>query len=67
MLAVYAILWQQVLKKIELSVAMSHKPILLVFGTLWAVCFFGETVGIKFFVGLLFILTGLVIIEVKSE
>lgn len=66
-LGIYAILWQQILKKIELSVAMSHKPIVLVYGTLWAVCFFGETVGAKFFIGLALIITGLVVIGVKSE
>ncbi len=66
-LGVYAVLWQQVLKKIELSVAMSHKPIVLVFGTLWAVCFFGESLSIKFFIGLALILTGLVVMESRNE
>lgn len=65
-LGVYAVLWQQVLKRVELSIAMSHKPIVLVFGTLWAVCFFGETVGVKFFMGLALIITGLVVIGVKK-
>lgn len=60
-LGVYAILWQQILKRIELSVAMSYKPVVLAFGTLWAVFFFGETVDVKFLVALALIVTGLVV------
>lgn len=66
-LGVYAILWQQVLKKISLSVAMSNKPIVLILGILWAVLFFDETVDVKFFIGIPLIIIGLFVIGVENE
>lgn len=66
-LGVYALLWQQVLKKIPLSIAMSNKPVVLVFGTLWAVFFFGEMIGIKFFIGIALICAGLFVIGEENE
>lgn len=63
----YALLWQQVLKKIPLAVAMSNKPVVLVFATLWAVLFFDERITVKFFIGLAFIIAGLFIIPAENE
>lgn len=66
-LGIYAVLWQQVLKKIPLSIAMSNKPVVLVFGTLWAILFFGETIDDKFFIGIALILAGLFVIGANNE
>jgi drug/metabolite transporter (DMT)-like permease len=66
-LGVYAILWQQVLKQIQLSVAMANKPITLVLNILWAVFFFHEQIGIKFFIGFILITLGLVIVLIDNE
>lgn len=66
-LGVYAVLWQQVLKKIPLSVAMSNKPVVLIFTTLWAVIFFGEALSIKFFIGIALVFAGLFVIGVEYE
>lgn len=63
-LGIYAFLWQQVLKKIPLSVAMSNKPIVLVLGILWAVLIFDEKITWKLFVGIILILCGILIIGV---
>ena len=43
-LGVYALLWQQVLKKVDLSVAMSFKPLVLPLNCVWAIIFFGEAI-----------------------
>ena len=66
-LGFYAILWQQVLKKLPLSIAMSNKPVVLVFGSLWAIFFFGETINVKFFIGIALIATGLFVIGAENE
>lgn len=63
-LGVYALLWQQVLKKIPLSIAMANKPIVLVLGILWAVLIFDEKITWKLFVGIILILCGILIIGV---
>ena len=66
-LGFYAILWQQVLKKLPLSIAMSNKPFVLVFGTLWAVLLFGEIIGVKFFIGIAIIIAGLFVMGAENE
>ena len=66
-LGVYALLWQQVLKRIPLSVAMANKPFVLVFGTLWAVLLFGEIIGVKFFIGIAIIIAGLFVMGAENE
>lgn len=66
-MGIYAILWQQVLKKLPLSIAMSNKPIVLVFSVLWAVLFFDETLNIKIMLGIILIIIGVLIIGVKNE
>lgn len=61
-LAVYAVIWQQILKMIPLSVAMANKPIVLVFSILWAVLIFKENISIKTIAGIVLILCGIFII-----
>lgn len=39
-LAAYALLWQQVLKRMPLATAFSNKAITVVFGMLWGAFFF---------------------------
>lgn len=65
-LGIYAFLWQQVLKKISLSVAMSNKPITLIFTNMWAYIFWGEMISIKNIVGIIIVLFGIFIV-VRSE
>ena len=55
------------LKRIELSVAMSNKPIVLILATIWAVLFFGEQITIKFIIGLVMIFVGIFVIGVRNE
>lgn len=62
-LGVYAILWQQVLKKIELSVAMAFKPLCLIFSVLWSIIFFSEKLSLKIIIGIAFVIIGIVIIS----
>lgn len=66
-LGVYAILWQQILRNIDLSVAMSCKPLVLVLNCLWATLLFKETITIKMMLGILLIIAGLVVIGTHNE
>lgn len=66
-LGVYAILWQQVLKRIPLSVAMANKPVALVLSLVWAFLLFGEVFTAKTIIGVAIILAGIVIIGVKHD
>ena len=61
-MGIYAVLWQQVLKVIPVSVAMANKPVVLVFSLLWAVILFKEHISQKMLFGVMLILCGVCII-----
>ena len=66
-MGIYAILWQQVLKKVQLSVAMANRPVTLVFASMWAVLLFGEKMSALFLVGFVLIVAGLLIIGTQND
>ena len=62
-LAVYAILWQQLLKRFELSVAYANRSAALLWSMLWASLFFHEPISLKNIAGVLLVLLGTVVIN----
>ena len=42
LLAVYALGWQQIIRRIPLTTAFAHKAVTVVWGILWGLLFFGE-------------------------
>lgn len=66
-LGIYAVIWQQTLKHVDLSIAMLFKPLSLVLIVIWAYIFFGETVCLKMIIGMFFILAGIVVVGNCNE
>ncbi len=62
-LAVYAIIWQQVLKFFALPVAMCNKAVTIVWGMLFSALLFGEQITVKKLVGAAVILCGIVLLS----
>lgn len=62
-LAVYAIFWQQMIKKIELSQAYANRAMVLVWSLLWAFFGFQEPVSIQNIIGALLVMAGIVVIN----
>ena len=58
-LGVYAVLWQQILKKFPLVVAMSHKGITIIFSLIWAILIFHEDITMYNLIGALLIVAGI--------
>lgn len=58
-LGIYALIYQQALKRFTLVVAMSNKGITVILSLIWSVLLFGETVGVFNVVGALFIILGI--------
>ncbi len=54
----YAVVWQQVLKKISLTVAYACKGIGIFYGILWGVLFFHERIQWNMILGALLVLAG---------
>ena len=66
-LGIYAILWQQVLKNIPLSIAMANKPIALVLSLVWAFFLFKEHLSIKIMAGIVLVLIGVAVIGLGAK
>lgn len=66
-MAVYAVLWQQVLKRMPLTTAFSNKAITIVWGILWGVMFFNESITVGKIVGCILIIIGLIVTVTGDE
>lgn len=62
-LAVYALLWQQIIKKFDLSVAYANRSIALLWSMIWAVLFFHESITIKNILGVVIVIIGTLIVN----
>ena len=59
LLAVYALMWQQALKRFPLIVAMSSKGITVIYGLLWSVLLFKEHITINNIIGAAMVILGI--------
>lgn len=62
-LFVYAILWQQTLKKIDLSIAYANKAIMIIWSTIWGITIFNETLEPKHFLAAILIIIGVILVS----
>ena len=62
----YAVGWQQIIKKIPLTTAFINKSVTIVWGLIWGIVFFGETVTVKKSVSIILVIAGM-IMYVKSD
>lgn len=66
MLMIYAFGWQKVIKHLPLTTAYANKAITVVWGIVFGILFFRETIGIKDIIGAIVIIAG-VLLYVKSD
>lgn len=62
-IGVYALLWQQVLRRIELSTAYMFKGTTLIFTMLFAALLFGESITIPNIAGSIIIIIGITLLS----
>lgn len=66
-LAVYAILWQQIIKNMSLITAYANKAVTVVWGIVWGRTFFQEPVTIHKLIGAAFIICGIILVVTDKE
>lgn len=66
-LGIYALGWQQILKRMALSTAFSNKAVTVIWGIIWGVVFFGEAVNVQKVIGALLIVAGVVLFSLCDE
>ncbi len=62
-LGVYALLWQQVIKKFELSVAYANKAVTLLWTLLWSIFLFHEQITLWKGAGIFLVMIGIFILN----
>ncbi len=62
-LGIYAILWQQIIKKFDLSIAYANKAMSLLWSLLWAILFFKESITVKNVIGVVIVIIGTIIVN----
>ncbi|MBS7338685.1 MAG: EamA family transporter [Suilimivivens sp.] len=66
-LGIYALLWQQVIKKFELSIAYANKAVTLVWALIWGIFLFHERITTGKVVGIILVMLGILILNTGKE
>lgn len=66
-LGIYALLWQQVIKKFELSIAYANKAVTLVWALIWGIFLFHEQITTGKVVGIILVMLGILILNTGKE
>ena len=66
-MAIYAILWQQIIKSIPLNTAYANKAVTLVWGMIWGTLIFKEQITFLNIIGALVVLLGVLLMVTGGE
>lgn len=66
-MGIYAIVWQQILKRMPLTVAYANKPVSLIWGLIWGSFLFHETITLKMILGAGIIFAGIYLVVTSDE
>ena len=67
LLGVYAIGWQQIIKRCDLSVAYANRSMAILWSLVWTVIFFHESLTVKNIIGVLIVFAGTMIVNSDGE
>ena len=66
-LGFYAIAWQQIIKRCDLSVAYANRSMAILWSLVWIVIFFHEALTVKNIIGVLIVFAGTMIVNSDGE
>ncbi len=66
-LGIYAIVWQQIVKRFDLSVAYVNRSLSLLWSLLWSVLLFRESITPFNLIGLVIIISGVILVNTSQE
>lgn len=64
---IYAIAWQQIIKRMPIVTAYANKAVLVIWGIVWGMIFFDETLTIQKVIGALIIIAGVYLVVTADE
>lgn len=62
-LGVYALIWQQIIKRVEISVAYANRSMAIFWSMLWAGVLFGEQITLRNLIGVALIFLGTLVVN----
>ena len=66
-LGVYAIIWQQIIKRLNLAVAYSFKATALIWTLVWGIFIFNENINLTRILGVAIVIIGIIIVNIKKK
>lgn len=66
-LVLYAVLWQQIIKRFELSIAYANRGMVIVWSMLWAVLIFGDEITLPNMIGIVLVVIGTVVVNLDTK
>ena len=64
---VYAIGWQQVIKRLPLTMAYANRAVTIVWGIIWGLLFFNEKLNVGKIIGAVIVIAGVMLYVTESE
>lgn len=61
LLGLYAIGWQQIIKRLPLTMAFSNKAVTIVWGIIWGMIFFSEKITVGKVAGAILVIIGVIL------
>ena len=62
-LGIYAIVWQQIIKRVDLSIAYTNRSLSLMWSMIWSSLFFREAITVQNVIGVIIIIIGVMIVN----
>ena len=66
-LAVYALLWQQMIKRFELSIAYANRSVALLWSMIWSALLFKEGITVTKLLGVALVIAGTLVINGEGK
>jgi drug/metabolite transporter (DMT)-like permease len=63
----FALVWQQVLKRLPLTIAHANRAVTILYGMFFGAVLFGETISLNMIIGALIIIAGIVLMVGNSK
>ncbi len=65
-LGIYAICWQQMIKRFDLSVAYANRSMAILWTALWSLIIFKEALNLKQVIGILLVVAGTIVVNLNT-
>lgn len=66
-LGIYAIGWQQIIKRMPLTTAFANKAVCTIWGSVWGVLLFNESISLGKIAGIVLIVVGIVLFATDED